>query len=151
MTGTVLERSLSSIIARLQKLRILRRQTGLWLMLLVPAIVVTMWLPPQVGYLGVEFPLCSAQRSSESCSRGCWSGNPTRTEAARLIEKTDPEVNDAVITAVQVADKAGRRPSVLAAMAIQEADKLARYRDWSGVVPGRQMTAGRYSVSCRSC
>ena len=141
MTGTVLERSLSSIIARLQKLRILRRQTGLWLMLLVPAIVVTMWLPPQVGYLGVEFPVVLGTTLIGILLARLLVKNPTRTEAARLIEKTDPEVNDAVITAVQVADKAGRRPSVLAAMAIQEADKLARHRDWSGVVPGRQMTA----------
>jgi hypothetical protein len=141
MTGTVLERSLSSIIARLQKLRILRRQTGLWLMLLVPAIVVTMWLPPQVGYLGVEFPVVLGTTLIGILLARLLVRNPTRTEAARLIEKTDPEVNDAVITAVQVADKAGRRPSVLAAMAIQEADKLARHRDWSGVVPGRQMAA----------
>ena len=141
MTGTVLERSLSSIIARLQKLRILRRQTGLWLMLLVPAIVVTMWLPPQVGYLGVEFPVVLGTTLIGILLARLLVKNPTRTEAARLIEKTDPEVNDAVITAVQVADKAGRRPSVLAAMAIQEADKLARHRDWSGVVPGRQMAA----------
>jgi hypothetical protein len=141
MTGTVLERSLSSIIARLQKLRILRRQTGLWLMLLVPAIVVTMWLPPQVGYLGVEFPVVLGTTLIGILLARLLVNNPTRTEAARLIEKTDPEVNDAVITAVQVADKAGRRPSVLAAMAIQEADKLARHRDWSGVVPGRQMAA----------
>ncbi len=141
MTGTVLERSLSSIIARLQKLRILRRQTGLWLMLLIPAIVVTMWLPPQVGYLGVEFPVVLGTTVVGILLARLLVKNPTRTEAARLIEKTDPEVNDAVITAVQVADKAGRRPSVLAAMAIQEADKLARHRDWSGVVPGRQMTA----------
>jgi hypothetical protein len=141
MTGTVLERSLSSIIARLQKLRILRRQTGLWLMLLVPAIVVTMWLPPQVGYLGVEFPVVLGTTLIGILLARLLVKNPTRTEAARLIEKTDPEVNDAVITAVQVADRAERRPSVLAAMAIQEADKLARHRDWSGVVPGRQMTA----------
>lgn len=141
MTGTVLERSLSSIIARLQKLRILRRQTGLWLMLLIPAIVVTMWLPPQVGYLGIEFPVVLGTTLIGILLARLLVKNPTRTEAARLIEKTDPEVNDAVITAVQVADKAGRRPSVLAAMAIQEADKLARHRDWSGVVPGRQMTA----------
>jgi hypothetical protein len=141
MTGTVLERSLSSIIARLQKLRILRRQTGLWLMLLVPAIVVTMWLPPQVGYLGVEFPVVLGTTLIGILLARLLVKNPTRTEAARLIEKTDPEVNDAVITAVQVADRAGRRPSVLAAMAIQEADKLARHRDWSGVVPGRQMAA----------
>jgi hypothetical protein len=140
MTGTVLERSLSSIIARLQKLRILRRQTGLWLMLLIPAIVVTIWLPPQVGYLGVEFPVVLGTTLIGILLARLLVKNPTRTEAARLIEKTDPEVNDAVITAVQVADKAGRRPSVLAAMAIQEADKLARHRDWSGVVPGRQMT-----------
>jgi hypothetical protein len=141
MTGTVLERSLSSIIARLQKLRILRRQTGLWLMLLIPAIVVTIWLPPQVGYLGVEFPVVLGTTLIGILLARLLVKNPTRTEAARLIEKTDPEVNDAVITAVQVADKAGRRPSVLAAMAIQEADKLARHRDWSGVVPGRQMMA----------
>ena len=54
MTGTVLERSLYAVIGRLQKLRILRRQTTCWLMLLGPAILVTLWLPRRIGILGPE-------------------------------------------------------------------------------------------------
>lgn len=51
---------------------------------------------------------------------------PSVNDAARLVEQTHPELNDAVLTAVQIAQRPGKRPSVLAAMAVQEADQLAR-------------------------
>lgn len=139
MTGTVLERSLTSVIARLQKLRILRRQAACWLLLLIPAIAVTLWLPRQKGIVGPEVVVLLLTTLLGIFLARVFVKNPSRTEAARLIEQTDPELNDAVITAVQVADRVGHPPSVLAAIAIQEADTLAMQRDWSGAVPGRQI------------
>jgi len=141
MTGTVLERSLNSVIARLQKLRILRRQTACWIVLLVPAIAITLWLPRRPGAVTPELLVVLVTTLVGTLLARMLVRNPSRTEAARLIEQSDPELNDAVITAVQVSDQAGRRPSVLAAMAIQEADLLARQRDWSGAVSSRQIMA----------
>lgn len=139
MTGSVLERSLNSVIRRLQKLRVLRRQAYCWLFLLIPAIAVTLWLPGRVGIVGSEIPVVLATTIIGIFLARAFVRNPSKTEAARLIEQADPELNDAILTAVQVADRSGFRPSVLAAMAIQEADKLARQGDWSVVVPSRQM------------
>jgi len=139
MTGTVLERSLIAVIARLQKLRILRRQAAFWLLLLIPAIGITLWLPKNAGILGPEIGVVLMTTLLGIFLARVFVKNPSRTEAARLIEQADPELNDAVITAVQVADRVGYRPSVLAAIAIQEADTLAKQRDWSGAVPGRQL------------
>ena len=139
MTGTVLERSLNSVIARLQKLRILRRQAACWIVLLLPAILVTLLLPRRTGAMTPELLVVLVTTLIGIFVARMLVRNPSRTEAARLIEQSDPELNDAVITAVQVADQAGRRPSVLAAMAIHEADLLARQRDWSGAVSSRQI------------
>lgn len=141
MTGTVLERSLNSVIARLQKLRILRRQAACWIVLLLPAILVTLLLPRRTGAMTPELLVVLVTTLIGIFVARMLVRNPSRTEAARLIEQSDPELNDAVITAVQVADQAGRRPSVLAAMAIHEADLLARQRDWSGAVSSRQIMA----------
>jgi hypothetical protein len=139
MTGTVLERSLQTVIQRLQKLRLLRSQTLVWLVLLLPAIVVTLWLPRRVGYLGAEASVVLCTTLAGILLARLLVRNPSVTEAARLIEKADPELNDAVLTAVQVSSQYERKPSVLAAMAIQEADDLARNRDWSGTIPGSQL------------
>ena len=139
MTGTVLERSLYAVIGRLQKLRILRRQTTCWLMLLGPAILVTLWLPRRIGILGPEVLVVLGATLIGVFLARVLVRNPSKTEAARLIEQADPDVNDAIITAVQIADRTGHRPSVLAATVIQEADQLARQRDWSGAVPARQI------------
>ncbi|MDA1230012.1 MAG: hypothetical protein O2856_04495, partial [Planctomycetota bacterium] len=139
MTGTVLERSLRSVIARLQKLRILRRQTVCWLLLLVPAIGVTLWLPSSLGFIGPELPvLLSATILGTILSR-LLTRTPSVNDAARLVEQTHPDLNDAILTAVQISQRPGRRPSVLSAMALQEADQLARQRDWSAAVSGRRL------------
>jgi len=139
MTGTVLERSLQTVIQRLQKLRLLRSQTLVWLMLLLPAIVVTLWLPRRIGYLGAEASVVLGTTLAGILLARLLVRNPSVTEAARLIEQADPELNDAVLTAVQVSCQYERKPSVLAAMAIQEADDLARNRDWSRTIPGSQL------------
>ena len=139
MTGTVLERSLHSVVRRLQKVRVLRRQTVCWLLLLLPAIAVTMWLPARLGFLPPEFPVVLGATLIGILFARLFAKNPTYNEAARLVEQTHPELNDAVITAVQVSQRPGKRPSVLAAMAIHDADQLARQNDWSSSVSGWQI------------
>ncbi len=139
MTGTVLERSLRNVIARLQKLRILRSQTACWLLLLVPAILVTLWLPGTMGYIGPELPVLFGATILGTILSRILTKKPSVNDAARLVEQTHPELNDAVLTAVQIAQHPGKRPSVLAAMAVQEADQLARQRDWSHAVSGGKL------------
>ncbi len=139
MTGTVLEQSLRTVILRLQKLRILRLQTVCWLLFLVPAIAVTLWLPSSLELFRPELPvLLSATILGTILSR-LMTKTPTVNDAARLVEQTHPNLNDAVITAVQVSQRPGERPSVLAAMAIQDAERLARQDDWSHAVSGRTL------------
>ncbi len=139
MTGTVLERSLRKVIARLRKLRILRRQTVCWLLLVVPAIALTLWLPASLGYIGPELPVLSVATILGIILSRLLTRIPSVNDAARLVEQTHPELNDVVLTAVQVSRHPGRRPSVLSAMALQEADHLARQRDWSHAVPGGKL------------
>ena len=144
MTGTVLERSLHSVVRRLQKVRVLRRQTFCWLLLLLPAIAVTLWLPARLGILPPEFPVVLGATLIGILLARLFAKNPTYNEAARLVEQTHPELNDAVITAVQVSQRPGKRPSVLAAMAIHDADQLARQGDWSSSVSSWQI--GKWSL-----
>ncbi|MFN9720884.1 MAG: hypothetical protein ACK58L_19485 [Planctomycetota bacterium] len=141
MTGTVLERSLMNVAARIQKLRILRKQTLIWLVLLIPAIALTMMMPARGGLLRPEFLVLLTTTIVGSLLARLLVQQPTVSEAARLIERVHPELNDAVITAVQVSEQVARKPSVLAAMAVQEADSLARKKDWSGTVSSRQISA----------
>ena len=140
MTGTVLERSLNAVIGRLQKLRILRRQTACWLLLLIPAIIVTLWLPRNNGVMGPEVPVVLGTTVVGILLARLFVKNPSMTEAARLVEQTDPELNDAVLTAVQLSTQSpGHRLTVMGAMAVHDADVLARNSDWSSAVPGRQV------------
>ena len=139
MTGTVLERSLRNVIARWQKLRILRNQTACWLLLLVPAIAVTLWLPATMEYIRPELPVLFGATILGTILSRILTKMPSVNDAARLVEQTHPELNDAVLTAVQISQRPGKRPSVLAAMAVQQADQLARQRDWSHAVSGRKL------------
>lgn len=139
MTGTVLERSLINVAVRIQKLRILRKQALVWIVLLLPAIVLTLALPRRGGLLRPEVLVLLATTVVGSILARLLARQPSKSEAARLVEQANPELNDAIITAVQVSEQSGRRPSVLAAMAIQEADSLAKRKDWSAVVPSRQI------------
>ncbi len=141
MTGTVLERSLMNVAARIQKLRILRKQTFIWLILLIPAIALTLMMPARGGLLRSEFLVLLSTTIVGTMIARALVRQPSPSEAARLVEKANPELNDVVITAVQVAEQTGRRPSVLAAMAVQEADSLAKKKDWSSTVSTRQIFA----------
>ena len=141
MTGTFLERSLQLVAQRLHKLRILRRQAMCWLLLLVPAIAAALLLPPSEGLLSTELFLLLGVTVA-----GLWMARwrlpePSAIETARLVEKSQPQLNDAVITAVQAdaRTRSSDRVSVMDEWVIDEADKLARGSNWSRVIPGRQM------------
>ncbi|MCA9008960.1 MAG: hypothetical protein KDB01_04395 [Planctomycetaceae bacterium] len=136
MTGTFLEHRLRHLTVRLQKLRILRQQAVCWLLLLVPAIAVTIWLPVPLGYFRPELPVLMGTTVLGIILSRLLVAMPSMGAAARLVEQAYPELNDAVITAVQVSQEPGQKPSVLSAMAVQEADQLAQQSDWSRVVSG---------------
>ncbi|GAB5443452.1 MAG: hypothetical protein Fues2KO_38010 [Fuerstiella sp.] len=141
MTGTVLERSLRLVSARLYKLRVLRRQTLCWLMLFVPALAVALSLPETTrgwttnGLLLLGTTIVGLLLSRVRVAR------PNAVETAQLVEQRRPELNDAVLTAVHTDQqmRSRRSSSVLGAWAIEEADRLARQSDWRSVVPRRQM------------
>ena len=143
MTGTVLERSLKMVARRLYKLRVLRRQALCWILLLVPAVVSAMLLPQAQGFLSTNL-LVLLIATCVGIVLARWKvPAPTAIETARLVEQNRPELNDAVLTAVQ-ADQRSRQQtqsSLLNAWVIDEADKLARKSNWSSIVPGRQMLA----------
>ena len=143
MTGTFLEHSLNKVAQRLYKLRVLRRQALCWILLLVPAIALVTQLPQSLGYISTDLVvLLGITITGLGIAR--WNvAAPTAIESARLVEKSHPELNDAVLTAVQ-ADERSRNethPSVLNARVIDEADKLALRSNWKSVIPGRQMLA----------
>ncbi|MGB4739631.1 MAG: hypothetical protein WBH50_15655, partial [Fuerstiella sp.] len=143
MTGTVLERSLRMVAQRLYKLRVLRRQALCWMLLLVPAIVLVTMLPELQGFIPTSLPvLLGVTVIGLAVSR--WNvASPTAIETARLVEKSRPELNDVVLTAVQ-ADVSARQQahsSILNEWVIEEADKVARQSDWRSVIPTRQMFA----------
>lgn len=141
MNGTVLERSLNAVAKRLYKLRVLRRQALCWVLLLVPAMVLVLWLPQLSGFVSTNL-LVLLGVTIVGLALARWKvPAPTAIETAQLVEKNRPELNDAVLTAVRV-DEAARgrsQPSIMNQWVIDEADKLARTSDWKSVVPGRQM------------
>ncbi len=136
MTGTILEQSLLNVVARLKKLRVLRRQTVSWLLLLVPAIAVALWLPASLGFFRLELPVLLGAAVVGIILSRLLTKLPSLKEAARLVEQTHSDLNDAIITAVDVSQRPERRPSVLSAMVVQEADRLARQSDWTRSVFG---------------
>ena len=141
MHGTVLERSLNAVATRLYKLRVLRRQALCWILLLVPAIALVLWLPQVPGFVSTNLVVLLGITIVGLAVARWKVPAPTTIETAQLIEKNRPELNDAVLTAVRV-DAASRgqlQSSVMNQWVIDEADQLARSSDWKSVVPSRQM------------
>ncbi len=139
MSGTMLERSLHMVAMRLQKLRMLRSQALCWVLLLLPAIAACLWLPSSTGIFRTEFVVVLTATLVGILLSRATVAQPTALEAARLIEKNNPELNDAVLTAVRVNESFEQRSTVMAEMVTRHADRLARQANWSGVVPFRQM------------
>ena len=139
MPGIMLERRLSAVAARLHRLRILRRQTVCWLIVLLPAIVLCLMLPTS------GLPL---RRESLALIAACIGGLilarwrmsvPTWLETARLVEQHDPELNDVVLTAIRQQSHDSHVSPVLAARVLREADNMALVADWRTVASGRQI------------
>ena len=102
MTGTVLERSLRMVAARLYRLRVLRRQALCWMMLFVPATDIALSLPQSEGLLSANL-LVLLGITIVGLILARWKvPAPSAIETARLVEKSRPELNDAVLTAVQM-------------------------------------------------
>ncbi|MCP4174330.1 MAG: hypothetical protein GY758_26565, partial [Fuerstiella sp.] len=139
MTGTVLERSLKMVAGRLYKLRILRRQAMCWVLLLAPAMVSALMLPQLQGFISTNLLVLLCVTIAGIALARWRMPAPTALETARLVEKSRPELNDAVLTAVQADMRSQQQPSILNEWVIDEADKLARAADWKSVVPRRQM------------
>ncbi|MCA9083355.1 MAG: hypothetical protein KDA81_04835 [Planctomycetaceae bacterium] len=141
MTGTVLERSLKLVAQRIYKVRILRQQALWWMLLVVPAIAASLMLPPLHDFfpntllilLGVTMTGLILSRLSSRA--------PTAVEAARLVEQYRPELGDAVLTAVRATEprRDGRPASVMTAMLVEEASRLATQSDWTPAVSRSQM------------
>ncbi|MCA9036929.1 MAG: hypothetical protein KDA91_17460, partial [Planctomycetaceae bacterium] len=139
MSESMLERSLRVVAMRLQKLRVLRSQSLCWVLLLLPAIAVCLWLPASTGMFRTEFIVLLATTLIGILFSRAIVRQPSALEAARLIEQQNPQLNDAVLTAVRVNESSDQGSSVLAEMVTRNADRLARQADWSRVVPVRQM------------
>ena len=141
MSGTFLERCLSLVGQRLRKLRVLRRQALCWVMLMVPAIVVVLMIPAtnEPSLISSEFIVLVGTTLVGLLIARSITNVPSRLETAQLIEKSCPELDDAVVTAVRVDEDYKTRHSVMSGMVIQRADRLARQSNWRSVVPGRKL------------
>ena len=141
MPGSILERSLKMVAGRLYKLRVLRRQAMCWLLLLVPAIALAIALPTGSGVISAELLVLLAITIAGLGLARFRVAAPTALETARLVEKCRPELNDAILTAVQSASaiRGKGNPSVLNQWVLEEADRLAGGTDWRSVVPTSQI------------
>lgn len=135
----ILKRQLDAVSQRWYRLKVLKRQALCWLLLLIPAAILAMWLPDSLTLrvrllilVGITFIGTLLARWKVS--------TPSAIDAARLIEKKHPEFNDTVLTAVQTSLQASQaRSSVLERRTVAEADELARQSDWASVIPGRHL------------
>ncbi|MFM8474347.1 MAG: hypothetical protein ACKOEO_00940, partial [Planctomycetaceae bacterium] len=139
MGGAGLERKLSAVMGRMIRLRLLRWQALTWLALLAPAIVGVLLIGRNLGGFSSEFIVLLVATLAGSLLARTLTQSPSVSETARLIERQDPELNDAVLTAVHVLSQPQLHPDVLSQMAVEDAEQLVRGRDWSRSVPRRQV------------
>jgi hypothetical protein len=144
-----LERKLSSVMGRVVRLRLLRCQALAWLALLLPTIAAMLLLgTPSAGFASEFIVLAVATLVGILLAR-VLTRPPTPIETARLVERADPELNDALLTAVQILSQPALQPAVLSQMAVEDAESLVHGRDWSRVVPRRQVAI--WSLISTSC
>lgn len=135
----ILKRQLDAVSQRWYRLKVLKRQALCWLLLLIPAALLAMWLPESLSLrfrllilVGVTFIGTLLARWKVS--------TPSAIDAARLVETKHPEFNDTVLTAVQTSLQTDQpRSSVLERRTVAQADELARQSDWASVIPGRHL------------
>lgn len=139
MTQSVLEHRLTRVASRLHRLRMLRRQTACWLLVLVPAIALCLMLPVSGLPLRREsLALTAAGILGLLLAR--WKlAVPSWLETARLVEQQNPGLNDIVLTAVRQRTSDAQVSPVLAERVLQQADQVALVADWKSVAPGRQI------------
>jgi hypothetical protein len=148
MGGVGLHLKLSAVMRRIVRLRLLRRQALAWLALLVPSIACVLLLGRSVGGFSSEFMVLLAATLAGSLLARVLTQTPSIIETARLVERHDPGLNDAVITAVQVLSQPPLQPTVLSQMAIDDAEQLVRGRDWSRIVPRRHVVLWTVISTC---
>ena len=134
-----LERKLSFVMGRILRLRLLRCQALAWLALLLPAIVAMLLAGNRTAGFSTEFAVLLLTTLAGILLARILTRSPSPLEAARLVERADPELNDALLTAVHVLTQPLLQPTVLSQMAVEDAETLVRGRDWSRVVPRRQV------------
>jgi hypothetical protein len=134
-----LQQKLSVVVSRLAKVRVLRHQTRVWLLLLIPAAVLVLLLPLRADSFRPEIPVLLGTTLLGILIARLMVRQPSLAEAARLVEQRDNGLQDVVLTAVQVLSQYPPPRTVLAQMTVQDADDLVRQRDWSKVVPAGQI------------
>ena len=139
MTGMILERRLSAVSRRIHRLRILRRQTTCWLVVMVPAVMLCLLLPVTGLPLRREtLSLLSAVIAGLVLAR--WrQAVPTWVETARLVEQHDPGLKDIVLTALRYQPRDSSISPVLASRVLRQADNFALVADWESVVSRKKI------------
>lgn len=135
----ILKQQLDAVSERWYRLKVLKRQTLCWMLLLIPAAILAVCLPENMTprfqlliLVGITFVGTLLARWKVS--------TPSAIDAARLIEKKHPEFNDTVLTAVQTSTRTDQpQSSVLERRTVAEADELARRSDWGAVISSRQL------------
>ncbi|MCA9060170.1 MAG: hypothetical protein KDA85_16795, partial [Planctomycetaceae bacterium] len=112
MSETMLEQRLRNVARRIQKIRVLRKQSICWLLLLVPAIVLCLQLPPAIAMIRTEIWVGLIATVCGILASRMLAGFPTMLETARLIEQKHPELNDVLLTAVRVHATRGQQSPV---------------------------------------
>ncbi|MGB0738482.1 MAG: hypothetical protein ACPGXX_00330, partial [Planctomycetaceae bacterium] len=139
MAGTGLERKLAVVASRLMRLRIFRRQTVIWLGLILPGGLLAMFLPTQLGGFPTELILLLLIISLGTVFAKYLTGPPSLNEVARVVEQRDEELQDAVITAAELLQRPRGSAGVLGQMTLENADNLVARRDLSQSVPSWQL------------
>jgi len=109
--------------------------------MLIPAVALALSLPAAFDVFPVEFPILLLVTILGIVLSRLMTKLPSLHEAARLVEQTHSNLDDAVITAVEVSQRTEQRPSVLSAMVVHDADQLAKQSDWSRAVSGGSLAA----------
>ena len=135
-------------MGRILRLRLLRCQALTWLVLLLPAIIAMLLTGGKTAGFSTEFAVLLLTTLVGILIARILTRSPSPLEAARLVERADPELNDALLTAVQVLTQPILQPTVLSQMAVEDAETLVRGRDWSRVVPRRQVFVWSLISTC---
>jgi len=102
MVGLGLQQKLSVVVSRLAKVRVLRHQTRVWLLLLIPAAGLVLLLPLRADSFRPEIPVLLGTTLLGILIARLMVRQPSLAEAARLVEQRDNGLQDVVLTAVEM-------------------------------------------------